>query len=135
MRRAGVLALALSVVACATITRGTNQNVAVNTPGVAGATCMVSTSVGPQTVVTPGTVSLAKGSASLPVHCTKQCYQDGAGVIASTIEPMTAGNLIVGGAIGIGVDAVSGAMNKYPDEVAIVMIPIPGCGAPAGRRR
>jgi hypothetical protein len=35
--------------------------------------------------------------------------------------------------VGIDVDAVSGAINKYPDEVQVVMIPIPGCGAPTSR--
>jgi hypothetical protein len=44
---------------------------------------------------------------------------------------MTAGNLIVGGVIGIGVDAMSGAMNKYPDVISVPMVPIPACGVPA----
>jgi hypothetical protein len=51
---------------------------------------------------------------------------------------MTAGNLIVGGVIGIGVDAMSGAMNKYPDFISVPMVPIPACGVPAqppGRQR
>ena len=30
---------------------------------------------------------------------------------------MAAGNVIFGGVIGLGVDAVSGALNKYPDQV------------------
>jgi hypothetical protein len=135
MRIFVVFALSLSVVACATITRGTTQLVAVDTPGVAGATCTVATASGPQTIATPGTVTLAKASAALPVRCTKECYQDGAGVIASSIEPMAAGNLIVGGVGGIAVDAISGAMNKYPDQVSIPMVPIPGCGGPPRRHR
>src|SRR5215813_9361660 len=126
MRIFVVFALSLSVVACATITKGTTQVVAVDTPGVAGATCTVSTASGPQTIATPGTVTLAKASAALPVRCTKACYQDGGGVIASSLEPMAAGNLIVGGVGGIAVDAISGAMNKYPDQVSIPMVPIPG---------
>jgi hypothetical protein len=43
---------------------------------------------------------------------------------------MTAGNLLVGGVIGIGVDAMSGAINKYPDIISVPMIPIPACGVP-----
>lgn len=113
---------------CATITRGTTQAVAVDTPGVVGAVCTVTTTVGPQTVSTPGVFQLAKNSASLPVRCTKACYQDGGGILGSTFEAMTAGNLIVGGVIGIGVDAMSGAINKYPDAISIPMSPIPGCG-------
>ena len=124
------LAAALVLGGCATITRGTTQSVAVDTPGVVGAVCTANTTVGPQTVSTPGVFVLAKSSAALPVRCTKTCYQDGGGVLGSTFEAMTAGNLIVGGVIGIGVDAMSGAINKYPDQISIPMIPIPGCGVP-----
>src|SRR5437016_3315096 len=134
MRIPAIFALAFVVVGCATITRGTTQIVAVDTPGVTAATCTVSTSVGPQMISTPGTVTLAKGAAALPVRCTKECYQEGAGLISSSVETMTAGNLIVGGVIGIGVDAVSGAINKYPDGISITMVPIPGCGIPPSRR-
>jgi hypothetical protein len=134
---AGALALALA--GCATITRGTTQNVGIDTPGVPGAVCTVTTTVGPQMVSTPGVVVLAKSSAALPVRCTKACYQDGGGILGSTFEAMSAGNLIFGGVIGIGVDAMSGAMNKYPDQISVPMIPIPGCGAPPpavpGRQR
>jgi hypothetical protein len=42
---------------------------------------------------------------------------------------MTAGNVLVGGVIGLGVDAVSGAMNKYNDINQFTMVPIAGCQA------
>jgi hypothetical protein len=48
--------------ACATITKGTTQLVAVDTPGVPSATCTITTQSGPQVVTTPGTVTLKKGS-------------------------------------------------------------------------
>lgn len=133
---AGALALALG--GCATITKGTTQNVGVDTPGVTGAVCTVTSTVGPQTVSTPGVFILAKSSAALPVKCTKACYHDSGGILGSTFEAMTAGNLIVGGVIGFGVDAISGAINKYPDQISIPMVPIPGCGGPPpapGRQR
>jgi hypothetical protein len=130
--RALLLAVAAAFLlgSCATITRGTTQTVTVDTPGVVGAVCTVNTTVGPQTISTPGVLQLAKSSAALPIRCTKQCYQDGGGILGSTFEAMTAGNLIVGGVIGIGVDAISGAINKYPDAISIPMIPIQGCGMP-----
>lgn len=116
--------------ACATITKGTTQLVAVDTPGVAGAVCTISTSSGPQTVTTPGTVTLSKGSASLPIQCAKECYVTGTGVIPSDAEAMAAGNVIFGGVIGLGVDAVSGALNKYPDQITVAMTPDPACQRP-----
>lgn len=130
MRTVWAFAFATTVASCATITKGTTQNVYVDTPGVPGAMCTVSTAVGPQTVATPGTFMLAKASAALPVRCTKVCYQESGGMLGSTFEAMTVGNILIGGVIGIGVDAISGAMNKYPDQISISMVPIPGCGLP-----
>jgi hypothetical protein len=127
-----VLLGAFALAACATITKGTTQVVAVNTPGVAAATCTLSSSaIGSRVIVTPGTTSLEKSQESVAVRCTKECYVDGGGVIASNMEGMTAGNIILGGVIGLGVDAASGAMNKYTPEIQVVMTPIQGC-RPAG---
>jgi hypothetical protein len=138
MRMRAIVVLAFHLAGCATITRGTSQVVAVSTPGVPGATCtLTSPSVGTQVVVTPATISLPKGRDAVSVRCEKECYQDGAGIIASNMEGMAAGNLILGGVVGLGVDAASGAMNSYSPEVQIVMPPIPGCRPPAppsGRR-
>ena len=138
MVRALFVAMALLLSACATITRGTTQTVAITTPGVADATCtLTSSTVGTKVVKTPATITLEKGRESVTVHCTKECYTDGTGVIASDFEAMTMGNIILGGVIGVGVDAASGAMNKYAPEAQVVMTPIPGCGAakPVARAR
>jgi len=43
---------------------------------------------------------------------------------------MSAGNVVFGGMIGLGIDAVSGAMNKYPDLVTVAMIPDAICDRP-----
>jgi hypothetical protein len=57
----------------------------------------------------------------------EECYVMGSSIIPSNVEAMTAGNVIFGGVIGLGVDAASGAMNKYPDIVTVAMTPDPGC--------
>ena len=126
-RIVAIAACAALLAACATITKGTTQLVAVDAPGVAGAVCTINTASGPQTVTTPGTVTLSKGSASLPIQCAKECYVTGTSVIPSNAEAMAAGNVIFGGVIGLGVDAVSGALNKYPDQVTVAMSPDPAC--------
>jgi len=132
MRFLTIFGIILAVPGCATMTRGTTQVVAINTPGVPGATrTLTSSSVGSQTALTPATITLQKGRDNVSVHCTKECYQDGAGVIASNMEGMTAGNIILGGVIGIGVDAASGAMNSYTPDIQVIMTPIQGC-RPAG---
>jgi hypothetical protein len=121
-----IVACATPLIACATITKGTTQLVAIDSPGAPGATCTIQTKDGPQLVTTPGSVTLSKGSAALPVSCTN-CYLTGSGVIASNTEALAAGNVVFGGLIGLGVDAATGAMNKYADQVTVAMIPDQSC--------
>ncbi len=122
----GILVLA----GCATITKGTTQAVAINTPGAPGATCTLSSGgIGQKVVTTPATIVLDKSQDNISVLCKKPCFQDAAGIIASHTEAMAAGNVIVGGPIGLGVDAVSGAMNRYNGDNQFAMVPIPGCRA------
>ena len=130
MRAFIVLASVMCVAACSTITRGTTQAVAVQTPGVEKADCELrSEGIGTRTVVSPASVVLDKSMHSVQVICRKKCFTDGQGVIASHTEEMTAGNILVGGVVGLAVDASSGAMNKYEPQVQIVMNPIKGCKA------
>lgn len=115
---------------CATIVHGTSQTVAINTPGVSGATCtLTSSSIGTQSVTTPGVVTLAKGSSSVAVRCSKECYNDGAGVLASNVDGIAAGNIVFGGVIGGGVDAATGALNQYAPQVDVIMTPNGSCGS------
>lgn len=71
-------------------------------------------------------------SSAIAVTRKKECYQDGVGVISSSTETMTAGNLIAGGVVGLAVDAASGAMNTYNEVNQIAMVPIAGCKPGAG---
>lgn len=126
-RRALVLAL-LSLAGCSTIVKGTTQQIAVSTPGAPGAQCtLTSSAIGSKVVTTPATITLEKGSDNIAVICRKACFQDATGIIASSTESMAAGNIIAGGVIGLGVDAATGAMNKYNAENQFAMVPIPGC--------
>ncbi|MEK4034581.1 hypothetical protein WOC76_10920 [Methylocystis sp. IM3] len=126
------LVTSTAMAGCATMTRGTTQTVAINTPGAPGAVCtLISPSIGTQTVTTPGVVTLAKGSSAVSIRCSKECYSDGTGVLASNMDGMTAGNVVVGGVIGLGVDAATGAMNQYAPQADIVMTPDGSCTAPA----
>src|SRR5262245_43134953 len=128
MYRAALFCLLLIVCAgCATVTRGSTQSVSVNAPQ--GAICTLTCpAFGTRTITAPNTVVLEKGSDNVNVHCKKACYRDGTGVIASSFEEMTAGNILIGGVIGLGVDMASGAINKYEPEVKIAMQRIAGCG-------
>lgn len=123
-----VVAAVLVAGGCATIVKGTTQQVALTTPGADGATCtLVSEGIGSRVVTTPATLVLDKSQHSIAVTCKKPCYQDGVGIISSNTETMAAGNILAGGVIGLGVDAASGAMNKYNADNQVSMVPIQGC--------
>jgi L-aminopeptidase/D-esterase-like protein len=120
---------------CSTIVKGTEQQVSIATPGVPSAMCtLTSPAVGTRTVQTPGTLILPKSRHNVAVACVAQCYSDGVGMLASEVEIMTVGNILFGGVIGLGIDAASGAMNKYQPGIEIAMTPIPNCGRPGKGR-
>lgn len=126
-------AVAGTVTGCASITKGTTQTITLDTPGAPGSNCtLASEGIGSKTLITPGSVVLDKSQHAIAVTCKKECYQDGVGVISSSTETMTAGNLIAGGVVGLAVDAASGAMNKYNEVNQIAMVPIAGCKPGAG---
>jgi len=130
MRFFMIFLMALVVTGCATIVKGTTQVVAIETPGAPGANCELSSpGIGARTVVTPATIELDKSQHNIAVTCRKACFQDGVAMIPSYTEGMAAGNVIAGGVIGLGVDAATGAMNKYADRTSVTMIPIQGCSS------
>jgi hypothetical protein len=128
--------LSILFAGCSTIVKGTEQQVSVSTPGVNGAVCQLqSPAIGTRTVQTPGNIVLPKSKHNVAVTCAAQCYAKGVSTLASHTEVMTAGNVIFGGLIGLGVDAASGAMNKYDPGVEVMMTPLPGCGRAPGKAR
>ena len=108
----------------ATITKGTQQTVTVNTDP-AGAACTLTRDGKPLAVVnpTPGSMPIEKGMGPVAIACKRPGYQDAAGTMTSEFQAMTFGNILFGGLIGVAVDAASGAMHEYPAMVTITMIP------------
>src|SRR5262245_1170423 len=101
------LALLILCSGCATVTRGATQSVSVDAPQ--GAVCTLTPpAIGTRTITAPNTLVVEKGADNIAVHCKRACYRDGHGEIPSTIEEMTAGNVLIGGVIGLGVDIASG---------------------------
>lgn len=119
---------ALILAGCASITKGTTQDVAIDTPNVSGSLCtLTSNAIGTKTITTPAIVKLDKGRDAINVSCKKECYEDGVGIIPSNFEGMTAGNILLGGVIGLGVDAATGAMNQYQNQISIHMVKSNSC--------
>ena len=120
-----VIATCLGATGCATITTGTTQSIAINTEPQ-GADCsftrenVLVARINP----TPGAASVSKSKGAIGVLCKRAEYQDVAGTIESKFQDATAGNILLGGLIGVAIDSASGAMNKYPESVTFTMIPV-----------
>ena len=110
---------------CATIVKGHSQQIAVST-NPPGAACDLSRDGKTIGVVnpTPGSVSVGKSRADISVSCNKDRYEPATGKVTSSFHPMTFGNILFGGLIGIGVDAASGAMNEYEPSLTMTLIPV-----------
>lgn len=117
----GSLALLVALSSgCATITSGTSQTIAVSTEKsdtpVTGANCRIVTSKGVWNLVTPATFEISKSSDDAKITCEKAGEPKGEAVAKSGFKSNTVGNVLIGGIIGIGVDAMTGAMWAYPTK-------------------
>jgi hypothetical protein len=120
----GAAAACVLLSACATITRGTNQDFVVKSePSEAN----VKLSTG-QTCVTPCTLRMKRKSRFV-VTVSKDGYQtqetEVHGVVKEGGAAGMAGNVIFGGIIGAGVDASNGAMmNLKPNPLTVTLVPV-----------
>jgi len=110
--------------ACATVTSGTSQNISVMTEPP-GATCQLQREGAVVAVVnpTPGTASISKSSRDLSLRCSRPGSLPAETVMQAQFQAMSAGNILLGGVIGLAVEAASGAMSRYPDSVSLDLPP------------
>src|SRR5262245_47847574 len=106
MRNLGIVAICAALGGCASVTRGTTENISISsTPS--GAQADVSGLDAPASCVTPCVV-LAKRSADISVKISKDGYEPQVvpltKEIAGTGAAGFAGNILLGGLIGAGVD-------------------------------
>ena len=107
---------------CATIVEGSDQTLRVSTDP-AGAECELRRNGEVIAVVdqTPGSVTVDKSQYEITVSCQLDGYEEAVGTVEPEFEDMTVGNILLGGVIGIGVDAASGAMHEYRPNVTVVL--------------
>lgn len=119
------LAASISLSACSTIVNGSNQAVNFNTGNVTGAEC-VATGGSDKAVnkkfTTPAEVKIPRSKKTVTIECNKAGYETATEQMVGQVEGSTGGNILLGGPIGVGVDALSGAIYKYPDTVVINMV-------------
>jgi hypothetical protein len=122
--RASTLVLALPLGACATVIDGTNQNIGlVTTPTGASCTLTREGIVLAQISPTPGQVEVSKSKDDIIVACEKSGHQKAEVRVVSSFGGTTFGNILLGGVVGVVVDAASGANHKYPDSVTVILPP------------
>ena len=132
MRILGIVTLGVMLSGCASVTRGTTENISIaSTPS--GAEAVVSGLEVPTTCTTPCAV-VAKRNADISITFQKDGYEPQ--IVQLTKEiPGTgaagfAGNLLLGGLVGMGVDAATGAATDHkPNPVIVTLQP----SAPAPR--
>ena len=105
---------------CASITKGTDQDINFTVQGADKANCVLSGGV-EANIDVPTVLKVDKSSDDIVATCNEAGYDESVTVIESSAEAMTAGNVLFGGFIGLGVDAATGAMFKYPKNVIIYM--------------
>lgn len=119
-----LIAAILATSGCATIVKGSSQGVTVKTDPE-GASCDLAKKGKSVGVVnpTPGTVQLGKGASDVDVTCRKSGYFDAIGKLSSSFQGWTLGNALIGGVVGIVIDAGSGAMHEYQPEIFMTLTP------------
>lgn len=121
-RTMAVAAAAFSLTACATVTRGTNTAWEVKTEP-SGA--KVETSNGHQCAATPCSMKMPRKS-EFTATITKSGYKPATVSVTNKVSGAggvgMAGNVLVGGLIGVGVDSVSGAMLDLTPNPAVLTL-------------
>lgn len=127
-------ATALGLSGCATVTRGTGEQVQVHSDPQGAE---VRTSLGFQ-CVTPCTISVQRKD-EFSVTIGKPGFEPQTVMVATRLAGAGAagfaGNVLIGGVVGMGVDAVTGAtLEHYPNPVSVVLRPLAPPPGPAPQR-
>lgn len=109
---------------CATVVKGRSQILAVNTDPE-GASCTLHRNDGAIGGVnpTPGTAQVTKTGAPIDVTCIRHGHLEAKVRVSPSVQGWTAGNAVLGGVVGLIVDAGSGAIFEYPAEVVVKLTP------------
>ncbi len=116
------LLVALGTGGCATVVTRGYQTITVQTDP-AGADCTFSRDGLPLARVnpTPGAALVGKSAGALSLLCRKEGYLDAAAPMEAGFQAATLGNVLIGGIIGLVIDASTGAITTYPDTVTVTL--------------
>jgi hypothetical protein len=133
IRVLGAVAVAAALSGCATVTRGTTNQISISSePGGAEAR----SSLGHACTATPCTWEVSRKS-EFVVSFSKEGYADMQVPVSTRIAGAGAagfaGNILIGGVVGMGVDAATGStLEHFPNPVLASLVPLKKAG-PLGR--
>ena len=126
MKTSTILAVvaAASLASCATVTRGTTEDVVIN---YSPADATVTTSLNHTCNSNPCVVKVSRKE-SFQVTVSKPGYQTKTVHVGTKVSGRgaagIAGNVLIGGVVGVGVDAATGAgRDHYPNPVNVELLP------------
>jgi hypothetical protein len=117
-------ALLAGLGSCSTVIEGKSQELTINSIP-AGADCAVirKGEVLARVPMTPGSVTIEKNRHDINVICHKDGFETASAYDSADIAAATFGNVVVGGVVGVGVDAATGSADKYESEITVVLPP------------
>ena len=72
-------------------------------------------------VAVPQALQIGKDKDPLVITCEKKGYKEATIDTSSKLQGWTAGNLLIGGGLGVAIDFASGAARLYPDQITILL--------------
>jgi hypothetical protein len=106
------------------MTTGTTQPINIDSEPQAAECMLTREGVVLGSVTTPAPITIKRHASTVQVVCKKPGYEDGRIVMNSRYETASAGNFLLGGVIGVMVDASSGANSRYESNVLVRLAPL-----------
>lgn len=121
MKKLSIICILL-LTGCSTILEGRSQEITINT-SPEGANCSLLRKGEELGTIesTPGSLYVEKTKYDIYIKCNKKGYDQATYMDHSGADIATAGNLILGGFIGWGIDSATGSDNKYDSPVNITL--------------
>ncbi|MDI6766891.1 MAG: hypothetical protein QME52_08725 [Bacteroidota bacterium] len=119
----GLCVLAVFIISCATIIKGTSQDISINSsPTMASVVVKTTGGVEVFTGTTPTTAKLSKKKEYIAT-ISLEGYKETTVQITQSFEAWTIGNLLCGGVLRLVIDAVDGAMWKLePEQIMVSLV-------------
>jgi hypothetical protein len=105
---------------CSTLIEGESQELQLRTDPPSAANCTLKNDRGNWSAASPSTATVLRSSSALDIACRGH-NSSGSIKHSADAEAVTFGNILLGGLVGLFVDAATGAMFSYDDMITVPM--------------